>query len=362
MIPASSYFTVYLIVVTLLTIVVSTIYGGYSDKRLDKTIRTNYWPTFFVAVAFTLFIGFRPISGVFIDMMNYFERYHFISHRPFVFNADVNNLIYDNLELYLATHHYDIRLLYVLMAVIYFMGMFLAFRKMFPKDSMYMLVIYLGAFSTFSFGTNGIKAGAAASLFLCALAYHRNLKYLILFCLLTLGFHHSMILPVAALGIAFFYRNTKVIAIIWIICVLLSAAHFTYFQSIFNSMADEQGQGYLSSVDSEYSHGFRPDFIFYSMFPLFSAYFAFRKGYQSRTYRLLLNTYLITNAIWMLCMYASFTNRIAYLSWLMLPVVLVYPFFDKKFTQNQYGKLNIVAWGHLGFTLAMFILYYGLLK
>ena len=128
-------------------------------------------------------------------------------------------------------------------------------------------------------------------------------------------------------------------------------------------MADEQGQGYLGTVDGEASHGFRPDFIFYSAFPVISGYYAvFKHGYRSTTYQCLFNTYLIVNSIWMLCMYASYTNRIAYLSWLMLPVVLVYPFFDKSFVPNQYRKLNTVAGMHLGFTLAMQIIYYGLLK
>ena len=84
--------------------------------------------------------------------------------------------------------------------------------------------------------------------------------------------------------------------------------------------------------------------------------------YKSSLYEFIYCIYTLTNSIWMLCMYASFTNRIAYLSWLLYPIVLVYPFFDKPFINNQYRKLNIVAGCHLGFTLAMVIIYYGFLE
>ena len=35
---------------------------------------------------------------------------------------------------------------------------------------------------------------------------------------------------------------------------------------------------------------------------------------EEKIYDMILNTYLVCNAVWMLCMYAEFTNRIAYLS------------------------------------------------
>lgn len=363
MIPAQLYSTVYYFIVTILTIGLSLNYANYDNSRLRSDIKRPTVGAFIVMLTFALFIGFRPISGVFIDMMNYHMFYNFRCGQPFVFDSDTDNLLFDNLLSYLAANGYDIRIFFVTIALIYFGGMFIAMRKMFPKDCLYAFVIYLGAFSTFSFGTNGIKAGAAASMFLCTLAYMHNKKYLLLLAAITFGFHHSMVLPLGALAISFFYRNTRVYLYVWLCCILLSALHVTAFQEIFNSMADEQGQNYLSQVDGEASHGFRPDFIFYSSFPILVGYYAmFKHNYRSKTYTTLFNTYLITNSVWMLCMYASFTNRIAYLSWQILPIVMIYPFFDKEFVNMQYRKLNIVAWWHLGFTLAMQVIYYGLIK
>lgn len=363
MIPAQLYQSLYLIFVTILTFIVSNRYATYTNSRLYSLDTENPAAAFILTLCFALFIGFRPISGVFIDMMNHVILYDFYSRLNYSFTWDTENIIFDNLFKYIAHERYDIRIIFVGMAFLYFGGMFVAFKKMFPKDILYMLIIYLGAFSTFSFGTNGIKNGVGASLFLCALAYKDKRLIFVLLCLLTYGFHHAMILPIMALLVTYFYKNTKTYFYLWIACIILSAAHVTVFQSLFNSMADTQAEAYLGTVDGEASHGFRPDFIFYSSFPVISGYYAiFMHNYKSATYQRLFNTYLLINSIWMLCMYASFTNRIAYLSWLMLPVVLVYPFFDKAFVPNQYRKLNSVAWFHLGFTLAMQVIYYGLFK
>ena len=47
-------------------------------------------------------------------------------------------------------------------------------------------------------------------------------------------------------------------------------------------------------------------------------------------YRRLLCTYLATNAFWLLAMYAAFSNRFAYLSWFMMPWLIVYPFIPNN--------------------------------
>ena len=78
----------------------------------------------------------------------------------------------------------------------------------------------------------------------------------------------------------------------------------------------------------------------------------------SNLYKNLLNLYLCLNGIWMLCMYAAFTNRIAYLSWFLYPIVLVYPFLQEDWGKGRYRTFSMVMLGHLGFTLFMSIVYY----
>ena len=69
--------------------------------------------------------------------------------------------------------------------------------------------------------------------------------------------------------------------------------------------------------------------------------------------------YLTCNGIWMLCMYAQFTNRIAYLSWFMYPILLVYPCYaivDKNHPLVLVRQKVVLL--HLAFTLFMDLIYY----
>lgn len=86
-------------------------------------------------------------------------------------------------------------------------------------------------------------------------------------------------------------------------------------------------------------------------------------------YKTILNLYLCTNAVWCLCMYASYCNRIAYLSWFMYPIVLIYPLLKEDLSgcsllkgRSQYKLFSKVMSYHLGFTLFMELVFYKLIK
>lgn len=364
MIEASAYSTIYNVVVALLTIVLTQHYANMPDSRLlcrSSQISIGGWC---LALTMALFIGFRPMSGYyFVDMANYRDHYYALFFgRPFKFNWESTNYLFDNLFQGMASSMWDISMFFVIIALIYFLCTYMAMTKFFPQDSFLGFVVFLGAFSTFSYSTNGIKAGAAAALFLCALAYRHKRLWCALFLFMTLGFHHSMVVPIAAFITCLFVRNPRIYFGFWIICFFLSAIHFSWFQELFAGMADESGAGYLKDTKSDWGgkSGFRIDFIIYSAVPIAIGYYAiFKKKLNSPDYNFLLNVYMLCNSVWMLCMYASFTNRIAYLSWLMYPVVLIYPFLHHRFMPSQYKTMNRVIWYQLLFTLGMNYIYYG---
>lgn len=356
------YQPVYLTFVTIVTIVLANRYLLYSNARLDNDRSSSRIGAVMVCAAVIAFVGLRPLSYQFIDMMNYYHIYIHEFGRSFRFDWDRENYLFDNLFLWFAGARIDIAYFFLVIAAINFGALLIACRRLFPKDTLYAFIIYLGAFSTFSYATNGIKAGAAASIFLCALAYKDKWWLSLIFLWVSLGFHHSMILPIVAFLICWLVKNPKLYLTIWCACVVISALHISFFQEIFALMADEKGAGYLGEDAGVSYVGFRPDFILYSAAPVVMGYWVIKvKGYRSKFYDTMYCTYLLTNSVWMLCMYANFTNRIAYLSWLMLPIVLIYPFFDKPFMRHQYSGANRVAAWHLAFTLAMLIIYYGLL-
>ena len=354
MIDAVFYSTIYLIIISLLTLFQCTGKGYYLHRN------NNHTGEICLLLLLILFIGFRPASYTFVDMMNYIGSYNHLEGSPFIFNLDVENKIFDNLFTYMASQSMGYTFFFVIIAVIYFTGIYICCRKLFPKDTFLAFLVYLGAFSTFSYATNGVKAGAAASIFLMALAYREKWWFSILLLLISWGFHHSMVLCVAAYVVASVYKNPKAYLLFWLFCLLIALLHIGFFQELFAGMADERGADYLTSTeDWGGKSGFRYDFVLYSATPVAIGWWIiFKKKIISDRYNFLLNVYLLTNGIWMLCMYASFTNRIAYLSWFMLPVVLIYPFINEKVSPRQDKYLSRITLAHLSFTLFMAFIYY----
>lgn len=361
MILAESYHTIYLLLVTFFSLVWLSKYynrGGSSFVRPS----TNYTAGFFVAAILALFIGTRPISPVFVDMTSYIDKLNRYAGTTFTFDYDTDNLIWDNMLRYFASIELSPIIFYVMIASIYFLGSFFACKRLFPRDYVAAFLVWAAAFSTFSYGTNGLKAGTAATVFLLALSYREKLIVCLPLAFLSWGFHHSMSLPIVALLVTVVYRKPKYYFYLWLFSILIAAAHITVFQDFFASISDEKGAGYLTAEEGGahvYLTGFRPDFILYSAMPVWMGWYAVHKmKIQSLIYNTLLCTYLLCNSIWMLCMYASFTNRIAYLSWFMYPIVLIYPVLNEQWFGNRYKTFFKIAWLHLGFTLAMHFIYY----
>lgn len=356
---AELYQYVYLIIVIILTFSVMSSYNRVVSINLRRTHNNQLiLLTLFLIVA----IGLRPISWVFADMWNYHQDYQFLLGDTYDYGFDTNNFLFDNMLPFFATNGIPEEFYFLLIATIYFGCMAWACAKIFPRDALLAFVVYLGAFSTFSFGTNGIKAGAAASIFLLALAYREKKWMAILFLWLSLGFHHSMLAPIVAYVIANFYKDSKYYLWAWIVCLLLSAAHVTFFMSLFSGFTDEQGAGYLSLSTEKTVSGFRPDFILYSAVPIFIGYNLIKKQYVvSEFYNFLWCTYTMTNCVFLLCIYGDYINRIAYLSWLMYPIVLLYPFVNTEWKSHPNVSkryLKYAVYGHLGFTAFMSFFYY----
>ena len=103
---------------------------------------------------------------------------------------------------------------------------------------------------------------------------------------------------------------------------------------------------------------FRWDFLLYSSMPiLLGAYTLFVRKVYNNTYLILLGTYIYANSFWVLVIRDLFSNRFAYLSWFMYPIVLAYPLLNLPvFKRNHSQKVAWILLAHLGFTMAMWML------
>lgn len=363
MIPAAYYQTIYLIFVTLMTLGVYSQYQSRNGLREFKntTIAVVGVPLVLLMV---LLIGLRPVNNNFFgDTVAYVRIYTLLyKGEPFRFDWDTGNLLFDNLFAWWGSEWLGYTSFFVFIAAIYFGAAYLGIRKLFPNHRLTAYLVFLAAFSTFSYGTNGIKAGAAASLFIWAMGYRVNLKVCIPLILLSWGFHHSMVMVVAGFVLTLFVKNPKYYFAGWVFCFLMAALHITAFQHFFSVFTTEHGANYLLAEggDDGTKGGFRIDFILYSAMPVLVGYYAVfkKKMHLSQLYKDLLNLYLALNGIWMLCMFANFTNRIAYLSWFLYPIVLIYPFLQEQWGKTRYKTFGLVMLGHLGFTLFMNFIFY----
>ena len=189
-IDARYYSHIYYGLITLLSLIVFIQYSAYSQSRLQNDKQQHPIGVFLLTLVLVLFIGFRPISGwYFVDMGGYDDYYSVIQGDAFLFDWSVYNILFDNYFSFLASKNVPISFFFFSIAVVYFGCMAWSCSILFPKDKIAAFMVYLGAFSTFSYGTNGIKAGAAASLFLMALAMYSKRKWLgtLFFLLLGVG-------------------------------------------------------------------------------------------------------------------------------------------------------------------------------
>ena len=357
MLDGSLYHTVYLLLLTVLTFSCSNKYSLYTEQRIESRIKQPLAGTAVLTALMILFIGLRPLHRCFVDMMNYNLFYKTAAlNDTFIFDVNTNNIIFDNLFSYLAINDYPVSVFFFIIAFVYFGCIAWAIRRFFPCDTLYALIIYLSAFSTFSYGTNGIKAGAAAAIFLVALSYRNKPIMLLFLSLLSWCFHHSMFMVIASYIVTIFVKDSKYYFWFWIICILCSIVHFNPLYSLMIGFSDEQGLVYLTSDNTDWGGktGFRLDFIIYSAVPIIVGYNAiFVLGIKNAIYSSMYNLYLMCNSLWILCMYIPYNNRIAYLSWFMLPIVSIYPMLNLKMRTDQYRLLNTVAYIYLAFSLFM---------
>ena len=160
-----------------------------------------------------------------------------------------------------------------------------------------------------------------------------------------------------------YFKNEKWYFYGWLFCLLMAVGHVSFFQNLFAGMTDESGAGYLNwnpNEDWGGKSGFRLDFVIYSAMPVIMGYYVkFKYQLEDKLYDTMLNIYLTCNGIWMLCMYAQFTNRIAYLSWFIYPILLVYPCYaigDETHPLVLVRKKVVLLL--LAFTLFMAFIYY----
>ncbi|HEY5592055.1 MAG TPA: EpsG family protein [Paludibacter sp.] len=245
----------------------------------------------------------------------------------------------------------------------YCIPLYIAARKLTPNYTFLFLLFCATSLSFYAFGVNGIRNGMATSLVILAMTYKDKILILISLLLLGLSLHNSIIIPIGAILITLFYKKTPIYFWIWIVSIFVSLFSGKYFNNLFLKVnfISESASGYLGKgVDLQYikfsNYGFRWDFLLYSMAPIVFGYYIIQiKKISDDFYTFYLNTYLLCNSIWILVISSNFSNRIAYLSWFMMPILFVYPLVNFTCFKSKNLAISSVLFAYYAFTYFMWV-------
>lgn len=295
------------------------------------------------------YIGLRPLNGIFVDMTTYANIFDRVKQFDII---PLEDPLF-GLFIKIISEFGTLDLFFFISAVIYIGCIWLACKNILFENLFILFFVSVTAFSFLGYAVNGLRNGLATSVFLLGLSISFKFKYRGLFIMISSYFiHSSMILPLLSYIILQFYNKPKHICFFWLTCIFLNLILGPYLASYFSSIIEnERHASYFVNEVSEVGFsksGFRWDFLLYSFIPIYIGYNYICKNLEDKKYNVIYSFYCISNSVWVLVNHISFSNRIAYLSWFIYPIVLFYPLLKNK---NKYLKHIIFLYFMFSFVM-----------
>ena len=339
-----------------------------------------------MAVALTVyvsyFIGLRQIVRDFGDTIGYAGHYTNIDNFSQYLTPNIKGeWLWENMQIFIkSTFGLNVHEFFWFIAIVYYGGMLLCSFLLVRKNLWISMMFFFTAFSTYSYSTNGIRNGFACSLVLVAIAMLALSTYdkkaneskvrIVMAAVLMLSglfMHRSTMLPsAAAFASLYFIKDPKWGLRFWIASFAISLVAGPLAEQFFSSLGfDDRMSEYAAGQYKEhhadkFSHvGFRWDFWLYSSSGVAMIWYVTRRRkFNDPAYNLIANTYMMCNGFWIMVIRAAYSNRFAYLSWFILPLVFIYPLLRMNLWEDQDRKTAIIFFFFSGFTFFMFFIYY----
>lgn len=326
------------------------LFGFNSRPRISTAI-----PALAIAVIMLMLLGLYPIEwGYSTDRANYANIFLHIQEDGLSYDdASMESLyLYIN---YLLGKFLNVEQFFLAITFIYLLNYFIAFHRLARTNMVWLLIAAVLSMGFTAYNTNTMRAGLALSFIILSLSQYPSKLRMALCMAVAVGIHHSTLIPAAMIAISYLFDRTKVYYILWFIAVLLSFVAGNTFNTLFESMGGDDRAAYLVMEAKTYKTGFRIDFIAYSLAPIaVGAYYIFKRGFRSRIYQLIYNSYVLTNIFWVLVIRAAYSDRFAYLSWCMIPIVLMYPLLKKNPpVENPRAWVATILLGETAFMLVI---------
>lgn len=372
------------------------LYFNYSGSdNCDKLLKKNsMYPALILTLFLMVYMGLRPVSHTFGDTVNYAWGYKLANGSAF-FKIDFDKeWLWDFIMLTCKQSGFTVNMWFLIVEIGYLGFVFLGLRKLLHENPWMAMLFFLSAFSTFTFGVNGIRNGLACSMviFAFAIAANKGVGQLMLagiVMVLAFGIHRSTALPIIAFFVASYLIKSPKFAIgFWVASIGLSLVLGGFFTNFFMGLGfDDRMTSYATSMEQnkdQFSQtGFRWDFLLYSAMPVWLTWYICKKvdeeralygetqeeietgvpgagriadAHSMRVFYILSTTYMLANSFWVMVNRAAFSNRFAYLSWFLYPVVIAYAVIRLHIWEDQDKKAGLILAAHAGFTIVMYIM------
>lgn len=343
------FVTVYLVFVSAL-ILLWGININKSNLLMPDSNHARYKCVIFIAVLLIVYLGTRSTTSIeMADTIVYVAKYRQIKSGllppdyMLYKNGHINwngELVFTLIRRVMALNQLNVSLWLTVLAILYIMPYVKGIHIMFRGQEYVAFLFLISSFGFLNFGYNGLRNGVACSLGFLALAIVlTGKKYRLLWgallCILAYWFHHSIMIFVTSMLLALYLiRKTSWALAIWFVTIIISLLLGSQLAEFATTYLDDQrAELYLSAgnnmreMEKHFSHvGFRWDFLAFSAIPIIMGWYVLiKRKIKDNYYQILVNTYILANAIWIIFMYAKFTNRFAQLSWFIYPFVLCYP-------------------------------------
>lgn len=360
-----SYLPVFLTIASVFSAVIIFQYIASPDYRFQMQKNSLLMPCLLCFVL-VFWLGGRPVSGaVFGDMVNYALSYAGIDPTASVLIDWHSEWIWPYLAVICKNIGLNVHGYFIVIEAGYIFSALWAVKRFVPNNPMLGLLFVLMSLMFFSFGTNGLRNGLACHIMLLAMSYFFDDKYLVggLLCLIAFGLHRSTILPIAGmLAGRFVIKDLRYAILFWFSSIVISLVVGNAVSVFLASLGFDDRMASYNTTEfaALFSRtGFRWDFLFYSIFPILMGwYVCVKKQIKDDWYRTLCVSYCLCNAFWVMVIRAAFSNRFAYLSWFMYPIIIVYPLVNLPVWEDQDRKTAMILAVYCSFTLIMQLVYW----
>lgn len=343
-------------------------YSTSSNNRL--LLRQNtFVPALLLSVLAILYLGLRPTHYVFGDMVTYANGYRVGMINGVAIEAK-GEWFFAWIQQMLINLGQKESMFFLVCAVGYIYLQYWVCKKLLWENVWIAMLFILSAFEFYEFAVNGVRNGLACAIVMAAMtiaikADGKKMQLLIaaIIAFLDFSIHKSTIIPIGCAVAALYYiKNPKYALYIWVASIFLSLVAGNFFVSKMGVFLAGEAKyaDYAAghSTEANFSRsGFRWDFLLYSAMPVLLIYYVnIKKKIREKVFDYLAVTYLLANSVWILVIQMNYSNRVAYLSWFLYPLVLAYGLIRLHIWDDQDRKIGFFLLAHAGFTLAMFLM------